>query len=137
MLASTRNGQVEDDNPRNAYLSPHLQVDRTQARIEGGTHEDIVDGVAGHTNRGLRCHSVKVGKERNTKTVNHSYGHEVTIVVNDFSEAEDASPVENEGNNNGGIPALNSVAVIHEGLVSKGRDGETLLLKSGKNPSDE
>ncbi len=80
---------------------------------------------------------MEVGKERNTEAIDHSNRHEVTIVVDDFSEAENTSPMEEEGDNNGGIPTLNGVAVVHEGLVSERRDGKTLLLESRENPSNE
>lgn len=61
----------------------------------------------------------------------------MAIVVDDFGEAENAGPVENEGNNDGSVPALDGVTIVHEGLVAKRGNRETFLLESRKNPGDE
>jgi hypothetical protein len=45
--------------------------------------------------------------------------------------------VEGERHYNGGVPALNGVAVVHEGFIAKGRNRETLLLETGEDPGNE
>lgn len=80
---------------------------------------------------------MNISENRNTEAVNHSYGHEVAIIVDNFSEAEDASPVEGERDDNGSVPTLNGVAVVHESLVAKRGDWKALLLKARKNPGDK
>jgi len=119
LLASTRNGEIEDNDPRNANLCPHLKVNRTQTGIEGSTHEEIVNHVARHANRSLRQNRMEVGEEGNAETIDHSNAHEMAIVVNDLGEAENTSPVEDKRDNNGRVPTLDAVAVVHEGLVAE------------------
>lgn len=137
LLASTRDSKVENDDPRNANLSPHLQVNGTKARVKSSTHEVIVNEISRHAHRGFRHDGVEVGKERNTEAIDHGNGHEVAIVVNDFGKTEDTIPMEDEGDDNSSVQTLNSVAVVHESLVTEGGNGETLLFETRKNPGDE
>lgn len=61
----------------------------------------------------------------------------MTIIIDDLGETEGTSPMKDEGNNDGGVPALKGVAVVHEGLISKGRNGKTLLFEARENPSNK
>lgn len=137
MFASTRNSKIENDDPRNANLGPHLQINRTEAWVEGSSHKEIVDEISRHTNRSLRGNSVEIGDERDSETVDHTHSHKMTVIVNNLGKAEDTSPMENERNNDGGVPTLKGVAVIHESLVSKRRDRKAFLFKARENPGNE
>lgn len=61
----------------------------------------------------------------------------MTIVIDDFSEAEDIVVVESCRGDECGIKADQSVTVVHEGLVVQRRNWETFLLVTWKNPCDE
>lgn len=78
-----------------------------------------------------------IGNDRNTETIDHPNGHEMAVIVNDITEAEDTCPVEGKGHNYRGVPALKGVTVVHEGFVAEGRNRKTLLLEARKHPGDE
>lgn len=137
LLASTRDGKIEDNNPGDANLSPHFQINGTKTGIKCSAHEEIINGIARHADRSLRDNGMNIGNDRNTETIDHGNGHEMTVVIDDLSKAEDTSPVEGEGHNYCGVPTLKGVAVVHEGFIAQRRDRETLLLEARKNPGDE
>ena len=88
LFASTRNGKEEYDDPWNANLSPHFEVDGSKSGVQTCTHEVVVEEVAGHANLCSGPDSVQIGKERNTKAIDHGNRHDMTIIVNDFCETE-------------------------------------------------
>jgi len=137
LLASPRNGEEEDDDPGDANLGPHFQVDVPQARVEHGTHEIVVEKVSRHANGVVGHDGEEVGDERDTEAINHGHAHEMTIVVDDLSEPKNMVVVQSGSGDDGRVQANESVAVVHECLVAEGRDGETFLLVTGKNPCDE
>lgn len=118
LLASTRNSDEEYDNPRDPDFQPHLEVNRTNTRVQASTHEDVVDKVARHPDLVSSRDSDEVHEERDTEAPDHRHCHEVTKVVNDSSKSEDASVVEEESGNPGNIDATNGVALVHESLVA-------------------
>ena len=58
LFTRTRYGHEKDYNPRNANFGPHLKIDRANTGIQGCTHENVVDKVAGHAYLGS-------GRDRN------------------------------------------------------------------------
>ena len=63
LLAGTRDGHEKHDDPRDADLEPHLEVDGANAGIQACAHEDVVDEVARHTNLVSSRHSQEVHAE--------------------------------------------------------------------------
>lgn len=137
LLASTRDGQEEDNDPWDTDLSPHLEVDGAKTGVQASTHEVVVEEVAGHADCSASHDGVKVGEKGDTKAVNHGDGHEMAVVVDDLGEAEDVEVVQRGGGDESHVEAGQGVAVVHEGLVVERGDGETFLLVSGENPSNE
>ena len=121
LLACAGNRHEEDDDPGNAHFKPHLEVDRADARVETCTHEDVIDEVAGHANLVAGCDGEEVHAEGDTKAIDHSDCHEVPEVVDDLSHAEDARRVQHGGGDHGDVDAAIRVALVHQGLVAKGR----------------
>ena len=71
LMATTRNGQKEDDDPRNANFCPHLEVDRANAGVQASTHKNVVDEIAGHANLITSCDGVEIHPEGDCETVDH------------------------------------------------------------------
>lgn len=83
--------------PGDTNLSPHLQIDVSDAGVQASTHEKVIDEVSGHTHRLSGDDGGIVHEERNKPTPEHSDGHEVTEVVNDAGQAENFEVVQAGG----------------------------------------
>ena len=59
----------------------------------------------------------------------------MSVVVNNFSKAEDMEVVKTSGSNHCRVERCQGIAFVHEGLVSERGDGETFLHVSGRNPT--
>ena len=59
----------------------------------------------------------------------------MSVVINNFSKAEDMEVVKTGGGNHCRVEGCQSIAFVHEGLVSERRDGETFLHVSGHDPT--
>src|SRR6267154_4858170 len=75
LLACARDGQEEHDNPRDADLRPHFQVNRANSRIESGAHEDIVYEVTRHAHLFTTCDGPKVSPEGYSEAPDHGDRH--------------------------------------------------------------
>lgn len=97
LLAPSRNSQEEDNDPRNANFCPHLQVNGADSRVQGSTHEDIIQEIPGHSHLCPGGDRNKVHPKRHSKTIYHSHGHDMAIVIDDFGQAENARDMEERG----------------------------------------
>ena len=88
LVATSRYGQEENDDPRNTNFSPHLQVNRADTGVQTSTHKNVINEVPRHADLVPSSDRNKVRPERHGETVNHGDGHDMTIVVNDFGETE-------------------------------------------------
>ena len=113
LFASTRHSHEENNDPRNPDFQPHLQVDRPETRVEACTHKDIINEVTRHANLVAGSDSEEVHPEGNTETDNHRHGHKMPEVVDDSSQAEDASVVKNGRRNPSDVDATKSIALVH------------------------
>ena len=68
-MATTRDRQKEDNDPRNANLCPHLEVNRANARVQASTHKDVVDEIAGHANLVTSCDGEEIHPKGDCETV--------------------------------------------------------------------
>lgn len=59
------------------------------------------------------------------------------VVVNDFCEPENVVVVEHGGSDHRDIDGPESIAVVHQCLVTKRRDRKSFLLVTWHNPSQE
>ena len=84
LLACAGDGQEENDNPRNADLGPHFQVNRADSRIESGTHEDVVYKVTRHAHLFTTRDGPKVSPKRYSEAPDHGDRHDVAIVIDYF-----------------------------------------------------
>lgn len=72
-----RGAEAEDEEnvPGHADLEEHLEVeDAEHARVQLGAHEEVVDGVPGHTVVLSSPEGGKVGNETNEETAHDSHG---------------------------------------------------------------
>jgi hypothetical protein len=133
LLAAPRDGRKEGNVPRDAHFGPHFQVYRAKTRVEASTHEHVIDEVPRHPQLVTSRNSDKVHQERYRKTVNHGHSHQMTVIINDPGETEDSVIVQDSRHNKGCVKATDSVAIIHEGLMTQRWHGKTLLHISWHN----
>lgn len=88
LLEAARDGEEEHDVPWDADLSPHLQVDVSDAGVQASTHEKVINEVSRHAHRLSGNDGGKVHEERNRPTPKHSDGHKVAEVVDDAGQTE-------------------------------------------------
>lgn len=118
LLTCSRDGKHEASYPWNPNLQPHFQVHRAHTRIQASTHEIIVEEIPRHSDLLVAGDCDDVGSKTDTKPVDHSDGHEMPIIVDDFGETESTSGMKDDGGDHGYVEASNGVAVIHEGFVA-------------------
>ena len=69
--------------PGDANLSPHLQIDVSDTRVQASTHEKVIDEVSGHSHWFAGNNGSEVYEERNKPTPEHGDSHKVAEVVDD------------------------------------------------------
>lgn len=136
-MTASRHGQEENDDPRNANFSPHLQVNGTNTGVQTSTHENVIHEAPRHANLVPGCDRNEIHSEGHSKTVNHGNGHDVAIVVNDFSETENVVVVQSSSSQHGCVERVEGIAVIREGLIPKRRYRKTFLLIAWHNPREK
>lgn len=119
LMAATRDGQKEDDDPGNANLRPHFQVNRTNTRVEAGTHEDIVYETPRHANLVSTRDGDKVDTKGHRKPIYDRHRHYMTIVIDDVSQAEDVKVMKDGSGDHGGVDRPESIAVVHKSFVAE------------------
>lgn len=117
MLAGARYRKEEDDDPGNANLGPHFQIDRAKAGVQAGTHEIIVEEISRHAHGSASENGIEIGDERNTEAENHRNSHEMAIIVDNLGEAEYMVVMEGGSSDEGCVKADQRVTVVHERLV--------------------
>ena len=137
LLARTGDGHEEHDNPGNADLEPHLEVDGSESWVQDSAHKHVVNEVPRHTNLVPSRNREEVHAERHAEADDHRDGHEMTEIVDDGGEAEDAVVVQDGGGDHGNVDAVDGVALVHEGAVVERGDGETFLHVTGHDPGKE
>ena len=80
--------------PGDADLSPHLQVDVSNAGIQASAHEKVIDKASRHAHGLSSNDSCKVHEERDGPTPEHGDGHKVAEVVDDAGKTEDVKVVQ-------------------------------------------
>lgn len=136
-MAATRDCQKEDNDPRNANLRPHLQVNRTNTGVQASTHEHVVDKIAGHANLVTSCDGKEIYPKGDCETVDHCNRHDMTIVADDFCEPENVVVVQQGSSDHRDVDGPESIAVVHQCLVTKRRDRQSFLLVTRHDPSEE
>jgi hypothetical protein len=137
LFACSRDGQEENNDPRNPDFCPHFQVDRSNSRVQDSTLENVVNEVARHSDLRARGNSEEVHSERERKAPNHRDGHQVTKVVDNFGEAEDSGVVQCGSSEDGCPKRQERVAVVHELFVAQRGNRKTFLLPARHNPGKE
>lgn len=137
LLACARDGQEEHDNPRDADLRPHLQVDRADSRIEGGAHEDVVYEATRHAHLFTTCDGPKVSAKGYSEAPDHGNRHDVAIVIDDLCQTEYVVIMEERGGDKGEVDRVERIAVVHESLVSQRWHGQAFLHIAWHDPREE
>lgn len=70
-MAATRDRQKEDNDPRNADLCPHLEVNRANARVQASAHKDVIDEISRHANLVTSCDCEEMHPKGDCETVDH------------------------------------------------------------------
>jgi hypothetical protein len=137
LLAASGDSQEKDNYPRYPNLGPHFQVDGANSRVEASAHENIISHVTRHSDLISSRHRNKIDTEGNGKAIDHRDGHDVSIIVDDLSQAEDVVVVQAGRCDHGGVKRPEGVALVHQGFVAQRRDWEAFLHKARHNPSQE
>ena len=137
LFAASGDSQEKDNDPRYPNLGPHFQVDRTNSRVEASAHENIISHVTRHSDLISSRHRNKIDTKGDDKAINHRDRHDVSIIVDDLSQAEDVVVVQASRCDHGGVKRPEGVALVHQGFVAQRRDWEAFLHKSRHNPSQE
>lgn len=131
LLASSRDGNQVEQNPRDTDLCPHLQIDIPDSGVEGGTHKDIIRKIPAHPHRLPSQDSPEVRRKANHEPINHTRRHQPTKVIDDLREAEEVGGVEDVGGDHGEVEGSEGVAFVLEGFVVEAGNGEAFLPVAG------
>lgn len=137
LLASSRDGDEEEEYPGNADFGPHLEVDITNSGVKRSTHPKVVEKVSRHAELLTLCDGDPVGGKRGSPTPKDGDGHHGSEIVHDFGDSEDVGCVEDSGSRESEVKGGESVAVICQALVVEGWDGETLLFETWCDEREE
>ena len=107
------------------------------ARVQRRAHEHVVQEIARHAHLRASRDRDEIHAERDAKAPDHRDRHDVAVVVDDLGEAEEAGEVEAGCDDHRGVDRGERVAVVGEGPVAEGGDGEALLLEAGKDVGEE
>lgn len=137
LLASSRNSEVKDNEPGYADLCPHFEINPSNAWVQTGTHEDVVNKAARHSHRVPGEDGPEIHAKRYGKAIDDCNRHKMAIIVDDFSEAEDTRYVEDRRRDQGDVERDVAVTVVHQCFVPKRGNWEALLLISRDNLGKE
>lgn len=86
LLDCRRQGEQEEQHPRNSNLGKHLEVNDTKSRVKGYAHKVVIKDVAAHT-KGATAVFEDPGKhvddDGHTVRCDDRNGHDMTKVFND------------------------------------------------------
>ena len=140
LLDRTGKGDEEEQHPRDTDLGEHLEVDRSNSRVERDTHKVIVDPDTAKT-EGLSAppeqSSSNLDKEGAGERGDQGDGHELSKVLDDPGETVDAGLVEHKAEHERDVPRGEGVALVRQGLVVERRDRETSLVDTGEDGGEE
>lgn len=131
LLNGRRQGEQEEQHPRNSNLGKHLEVNYTKSRVKGDTHKVVIKYVAAHS-KGATAVFEDPGKHVDDD--GHAVGcddrnsHDMTKVFNNPRQAVDAGLVEHTSENKGSIPRVKGITLVGKSLVVEGGDRETILI---------
>lgn len=118
LASGSTEGEDQKNEPRHADLEEHLEVKDTEhARVQLSTHEEIIDGVAGHAVLLATVQSGEVGNEGDDKTAKDGDRQKRTKLVNGVVHWPDTGEVQNTQNGKGEVQADVGIAVVWELLV--------------------
>lgn len=121
LVLACSSGQAENDEevPRHAHLAEHLEVKNAEhARVELGTHEEVIDGVAGHAVLLAAPEGGEVGNEGDNETAADGNRQQRTKLVDNVVKSENTREVQNTEDSECRIHANVRVAVIRQTLVT-------------------
>ena len=138
LLSGAAGGEDEQEDPRVADLSEHLQINAAgKARVEGGAHEEIVDDVARHAD--LVTIHVTAGEDNDRGDIgpDDSAGHVAAKLLTDEVKREDASVVKTGEDGQDAIPSVNAVALVRVVVPILGGNAETIGDRAGEDDSED
>lgn len=140
LLDSAGERQKEQEHPGDADLGEHLEVDRAETRVESDTHEVVVHGNTGKTER---LSTVVHGTAQDVNGSGHGErrrngnGHKAAKVLNNPLQAVDASRVEDKGGDQGEVPRREGIALVWKRLIVERGNRETVQVHAGHDPGEE
>ena len=108
-------GKKEQNEPRNAYLEEHLEVqDAKHARVELRAHKKVVNGEARHAMLSPTCQGRDVRNHRDNDPGNDGHAHDRPELVHDGVQLEEAREVQNETQADARVEGPHGRAVVVE-----------------------
>ncbi len=135
LFARARDCQEKYNYPRDTDFRPHLQINRTNTRVECGAHEYVVYEVARHAHLFAAGNGPKVSSKGYSEAPDHGDGHDMAIVVDDLREAEDVVIVQGCSGNESKVDRKKSITIVHESFITERWDRQALLHIARHNPS--
>ena len=139
LLDDTREGDEEEEDPWNADLGEHLEVDDAEAGVERDAHEVVVDPVSAQAH-GLASPvedpSANLDDGGACEGGDDSHGHDGAVVLNDPWKAVDTRLVQDKREDETRIPRCQRVTLVRQGLVVERRNGQAFLGNTGEVSSE-
>lgn len=123
----------QEEVPGHADLEEHLEVeDAKHAGVQLGTHEEVVDEVAGHAVLLTAPEGGEVGDEADKEAAADGDGQERAKLVNGRVQGPDAGKVQDGQAGHGKVQGQVGVAVVRQLLAALVRERLTVAPDAGK-----
>jgi hypothetical protein len=131
LLQTSTERQEEEDEPRNANLKEHLEVQNAkEPGVQLRSKEEVDNDVVSHADGGTTDARRDVCDSRAKKTGDNGNGHNVAELINQSVELEDASEVEGQHDDDAGIEGPHCGAVVVKLLSAQVRKRLALAVDS-------
>mmetsp|Transcript_40931 Transcript_40931/g.68690 ORF Transcript_40931/g.68690 Transcript_40931/m.68690 type:complete len:226 (-) Transcript_40931:308-985(-) len=124
LLQCGREGHVKEQDPWDADLSPHLQIQRANPRVQPRSHKQIIEEHSRHAVGVASDNCSKIGYHSDKIPPEDGPSHDGAEVIDDFNQVEIVVPVQEERHNYCGVPGRNPVAKVFEPGKIPGRNGK-------------
>lgn len=126
LLDGSRERSEEEDEPGESHLEEHLPVDDTGSGVEVGTHEHVVDEVAGHSVLMTHVQGPPVETKGDGDTGEDGDGHDLSESVDQSVHGEHSGDMEHKRKHDGHVERVHGVAVVGQSLVTEVSQGQTV-----------
>lgn len=118
LTCGSTQAEDEEEVPRHANFAKHFEVqDAKHARVQLGTHEEVIDGVASHAVLLSAVEGGEVCSKADQKAAQDGNGQEGTELVNGVVKRPDAGEVQDRQDSKRKVERGKCVAVVLELLA--------------------